>query len=236
MESDKGEARSLGLTAVILLSGGMDSGVALYWARAKGYRCRALSFDYGQRHRIELQFARRLAREAGCPWELVKFRLPWTQASSLLNVRQALPHHRPAQIGRGGIPSTYVPARNTIFLSFALAGCDAWGADAIVIGANAIDFSGYPDCRPAYFSALRRVAERGTRLGVKGSSPAIIAPLLKMNKSQIVHLGRRLKVPFELTWSCYAGRVRPCGRCDACALRAKGFREAGFVDPSTAEK
>jgi 7-cyano-7-deazaguanine synthase len=218
-------------TAVVLLSGGMDSATALYWARSKGLRCRALSFDYGQRHTVELEAAGKLARNTGCAWDLVRFRLPWTKTSSLLDHRRTLPHHSPAHIGRGGIPSTYVPARNTIFLSFALAACDAAGTGAIIIGANAIDFSGYPDCRPAYFSAVRRVARTGTRRGVEGRSPQILTPLLHLDKGQIVKLGARLKVPFELTWSCYRGGRRPCEKCDACLLRARGFQEAGLEDP-----
>jgi 7-cyano-7-deazaguanine synthase len=209
----------------------MDSATSLYWACSKGYRCRALSFDYGQRHTVELDFAKKLAKGAGCDWDLVRFRLPWIRTSSLLDRRVHIPHHVPSRIGQGGIPSTYVPARNTIFLSFALAACDATDANAIVIGANAIDFSGYPDCRPVFFSAMRGVARTGTKRGTEGRAPQILTPLLHLNKKQIVRLGHRLKVPFQLTWSCYGGGRHPCEKCDACCLRAKGFEEAGLKDP-----
>jgi 7-cyano-7-deazaguanine synthase len=219
------------MKAIVLLSGGMDSATSLYWARSQGFQCRALSFDYGQRHAVELAFAERLARKAGCPWDLVRFRLPWTKTSSLLDRKKAVPHHRPSRIGQGGIPSTYVPARNTIFLSFALAACDATGAEAIVIGANAIDYSGYPDCRPVYFSAFKGVARTGTKQGVDGQAPRILTPLLRLDKRRIAKLGARLRVPFELTWSCYGGGRAPCGKCDACLLRAKGFEEARLFDP-----
>ena len=219
------------MKVIVLLSGGMDSATALYWAKSKGFQCRALSFDYGQRHTVEIGFAQKLARRAGCAWDLVRFRLPWTRTSSLLNLKKAVPHHTPGRIGLGGIPSTYVPARNTIFLSFALAACDATAAGAIVIGANAIDYSGYPDCRPAYFSAMKGVVRTGTQRGVEGRAPRILTPLLHLDKRGIVRLGTRLAVPFELTWSCYGGRRAPCQQCDACLLRARGFREADLEDP-----
>jgi len=217
--------------AIVLLSGGMDSATALYWARAKGFHCRALSFNYGQRHSVELSFAKKLAEIARCPWNVIHIQFPWTKSSSLLNSSQRLPHHPPTRIGRTGIPSTYVPARNTVFLSFSLAVCDAYNIPFMVIGANAIDFSGYPDCRPAFFSAFERVASTGTRAGTRGRPAKVLAPLLRMEKGDIVRLGLRLKVPFKLTWSCYAGSRRPCLRCDACILRARGFKDAGVKDP-----
>ncbi len=216
----------------MLLSGGLDSATALYWAlKVKKWRCRCLLFDYGQRHRRELVSARRLARAAGCPVELVRFRLPWG-GSSLLSGGAPLPVHAPAKIGQGPIPSTYVPARNTVFLSFALSWADAAGAGNIVIGANALDYSGYPDCRPRYYGAVQQVARLGTRLGAeKKRPPRVWAPLLRLSKTQIIRLGLRLGVPYELTWSCYSGGRRPCGKCDSCRLREKGFEEAGLRDP-----
>jgi 7-cyano-7-deazaguanine synthase len=219
--------------AIILLSGGLDSATSLFWAlKAKGWRCRALAFNYGQRHRRELSASRAVARAAGVPLEIVRFSLPWG-GSSLLGARGRLPVHAPENIGRGPIPSTYVPARNTIFLSFALSWADAAGAPHIVIGANALDYSGYPDCRPVYYDAVQKVARLGTRLGTEGRTPVRVwAPLLRMSKTDIIRLGLRLGVPYEKTWSCYAGGRRPCGRCDSCVLRRKGFEEAGKKDPA----
>ena len=135
------------------------------------------------------------------------------------------------QIGQG-IPSTYVPARNSIFLSLALGFAEALGAEAIFIGANALDYSGYPDCRPAYYKLIQKVARLGTKTGVEGKSIRIITPLIQKTKAQIIRLGLRLGVPYQLTWSCYLGALRPCGRCDSCQLRARGFREVGLPDPA----
>lgn len=200
--------------AVVLLSGGLDSTTTLYYARSKGYKCFALVFDYGQRHKREIRSAVAVAKRAKVPYQLLKIKLPW-KGSSLLVTRSPLPVKG---VGRG-IPSTYVPARNTIFLSFALSYAEAIGAKAIFIGANAVDFSGYPDCRPAFYRAFRKVAEQGT----KARTIKIVTPLLKLTKKQIVALGRKLGAPLELTWSCYAGGWRPCGVCDSCRLRARGF-------------
>ena len=218
--------------AIVLLSGGMDSAVALWWARRAGYACRALSFDYGQRHKKELVLSKKLARAAKIPWELIKIRLPWSQ-SSLTNKKSELPTHKISEMARSGIPSTYVPGRNTLFLSFALSLADQTESEAIVIGANAIDYSGYPDCRGPYLRAFERVANLGTKTGSQGKKKLrILAPLVKLTKKQIVQLGAKLKVPFELTWSCYKGGKNPCGRCDSCQLRAKGFLEAKIGDPA----
>jgi len=216
--------------AIVLLSGGMDSATALYWTRLKGYDTVALLFDYGQRHLKELQAARALARTTGTPFESVKFVLPW-QGSALTDRKIKLPYHQLKNIGRGGIPLTYVPARNTIFLSFALSWADVCEAEAVVIGANALDYSGYPDCRPKYFQSIQRVARLGTKRGTERSPLKILTPLVRLSKSEIVELGARLGVPFEKTWSCYTGGRRSCRKCDACLLRAKGFKEAGFSDP-----
>jgi 7-cyano-7-deazaguanine synthase len=143
-----------------------------------------------------------------------------------------LPKIALAKIGKGGIPSTYVPGRNTMFLSLAASLADAIGAHAIVIGANALDYSGYPDCRPPFLDAFSKVAKLGTRVGAEGGSLKVLAPLLRLDKKGIVRLARRVGAPLQLTWSCYAGGARPCGTCDSCQLRAKGFREAGAEDPA----
>ncbi|MDE1976332.1 MAG: 7-cyano-7-deazaguanine synthase QueC [Elusimicrobia bacterium] len=218
--------------AVVLLSGGLDSSTCLYWALNQGYRCVALSAAYGQRHRKELRAARKIARAARTPLHEVRLSLPWLGVSSLIGRRKSLPRTPLSRIGRGKIPSTYVPGRNTVFLALAVSLADAWGAEAVVIGANAVDFSGYPDCRPAFYRAFRSVFRQGTRRGSEGKPVKILAPLLRLDKAGIARLARRLGVPVGLTWSCYAGLAGPCGRCDSCKLRAKGFAEAGFADPA----
>jgi 7-cyano-7-deazaguanine synthase len=213
--------------AVVLLSGGMDSAVALWWAKKKGFRCTALSFDYGQRHRRELKSAVNLAKLANVPVQTVRFGLPWS-GSSLTNRRMGLPR-RSLNKTVSSIPTTYVPGRNTIFLSFAMSLADEINAECIIIGANAIDYSGYPDCRGPYLNAFERVATLGSRLGTeKKRKMRIVAPLLKLTKGDIVRLAVQLKVPLSLTWSCYAGGKRPCGFCDSCRLREKGYHEAGL--------
>ena len=217
--------------AVVLLSGGLDSSTVLYYALKKGYRCTCLIIDYGQRHRREVQAAKKIARAAGCPSHVVRLRMPW-RGSALTDRRMKVPTGRSLQkIGRG-IPATYVPARNTLFLSLALGLAEAGGAEAIFIGANAIDFSGYPDCRPNYYRLMQRVARLGTKAGVEGRRIRIITPLIRKTKAQIIRKGMRLGVPYELTWSCYLGGDHPCGLCDSCQLRAKGFEEAGKKDPA----
>ena len=216
--------------AVVLLSGGLDSATVLYWSLAQGWRPLGLLFDYGQRHRRELSSARALCRRARAPFHIVKFKLPW-KGSTLLDPASRLPSLRPSQIGRA-VPSTYVPARNTIFLSFGLSCAEVAGAGAVMIGANALDYSGYPDCRPDYIRAMGRVYGLGSKAGRGGKDIKIVAPLLKYSKAQIVELGARLGVPFEQTWSCYQGGKIPCGICDSCRLRARGFRQAGIPDPA----
>lgn len=216
--------------AICLLSGGMDSAVCLYFARREGYDVTALSFDYGQRHGKEIEAAQRITRAVQIPLQVVAFRLPW-KGSSLLDESGKVPHGRnPAQMAKK-IPSTYVPARNSVFLSLAFSCAEAEKAEAVFFGANALDFSGYPDCRPDFIAAFAEAMRQGTRAGVEGGEIQIVAPLLHHTKKDIVLLGRELGVPFELTWTCYEGGSRPCGSCDACALRAKGFYEAGFDDP-----
>ena len=214
--------------AVVLLSGGLDSATTLYDAKSKGYRCHCLVIDYGQRHRLEIRSARAVARSARCPIQLLRIRLPWG-GSALTDRRIPVPRGRSLRQMGNGIPPTYVPARNTIFLSFALSFAETIGASAIFIGANAVDFSGYPDCRPAYFRAFRQVTRRGTKAGVEGKPIKIETPLIGQTKAQIIRLGNQLEVPYELTWSCYLGGAKPCGVCDSCLLRAKGFLEAGLT-------
>lgn len=218
--------------AVVLLSGGLDSTTALYWAKKRGYFPVALAVRYGQRHHRELRAARAVAKTAGAPIHEVSFTLPWLAGSSLTNRGMKLPEIALAKIGRGGIPSTYVPGRNTIFLALAASLADAIGAEAIVIGANALDYSGYPDCRPPFLNAFSKVAKLGTKRGAENKPLKVLAPLLHLDKKGIVRLAKKVGAPLSMTWSCYAGGSRPCGRCDSCQLRAKGFREAGAEDPA----
>ena len=222
--------------AVVLLSGGLDSATALYWARSQGWRLTALGVRYGQRHGREVAAARRVARAAGADWVEVSLRLPWLKASSLVDRGQALPELPAERIGQGPIPSTYVPGRNTVFLSLAVSLADAAGAAAVIIGSNSMDFSGYPDCRPAFNRAFEKAARLGTRRGAEGRGIEVLAPLQRLDKEGIVRLARRLAVPLELTWSCYRGGRRPCGRCDSCQLRARGFAAAGWADPALGQK
>lgn len=218
--------------AVVLLSGGLDSATALYWARAQGYRPTALSVHYGQRHARELGAARAIARAAKIPHHEVVVSLPWLSSSSLVDKKKKLPNLPLSRIGRGGIPSTYVPGRNTIFLALGISLADALGAERVVLGSNALDCSGYPDCRPEFTDAFSRVARLGTRRGAEGKPLKILAPLARLDKEGIVRLAARVGAPLGLTWSCYEGGRRPCGRCDSCKLRAKGFAEAGLEDPA----
>jgi 7-cyano-7-deazaguanine synthase len=212
--------------AIVLLSGGLDSATTLYIARARGFEVTCLVFDYGQRHSCEVVAAKRIARQAGCVCHVVRISLPW-KGSALLDAKLKVP-----SVSQAAIPSTYVPGRNIIFLSFALSCAEALRARHIFIGANAVDYSGYPDCRPDFYRAFRKAASRGTRCGVEGQGVKIETPLIQLTKSQIIKKGHRLGVPYELTWSCYRGQDRPCGCCDSCRWRAKGFKEAGLKDPA----
>ena len=207
--------------AVVLLSGGLDSAVTLYLAKSRKFDCRALIFNYGQRHRREIEAAKSVAKAAGVKFEVIKISLPW-KGSSLLDKRSI------SRSKSSSIPDTYVPARNIIFLSFALSFAESLGAAAIFIGAHSQDYSGYPDCRPEFFRAFDKVASCGTKAGVENKGIEIKTPLINMGKAEIIRLGGRLKVPFELTWSCYKGGKQPCGVCDSCYYRNKGFREAGI--------
>jgi len=217
--------------AVVLLSGGLDSATCLLIARAEGFEVHALSFDYGQRHAVELDAARSVARRYGAfEHRVVKIELPEPGASALTDRATAVPKD---SLGRESIPVTYVPARNTLFLAHALAWAEALAASEIFIGANSLDYSGYPDCRPEFLEAFERAANLGTRAGVEGRVVfRIRAPLLRMTKAEIVAMAARLGLDFGLTSSCYdpASDGSPCGACDACLLRIKGFREAGIED------
>lgn len=224
--------------AVVLLSGGIDSATTLAIARAEGYEVYALSFRYGQRHEIELERARAIAEAFGVARHLViAIDLREIGGSALTDKSIAVPKDRtPEEIG-AEIPITYVPGRNTIFLAFALAWAEVLGAEDIFFGANVLDYSGYPDCRPEYLRAFEQMANLATRAGVSGQARfRIHAPLLSMTKAEIIRRGRELGVDYRLTWSCYdpvarGGEILACGRCDSCQIRRRGFAEAGIEDP-----
>lgn len=220
--------------AICLLSGGLDSTTSLAIAQHQGFECYCLSFDYGQRHRIELEAAERVARQLGAKeHRTIRIDLRVFGASSLTS-NLDVPKDRSSSEMTNGIPSTYVPARNTIFLSFALAYAEVVTASHIFIGVNALDYSGYPDCRPEFIHAFERMANLATKAAVEGASKmTICSPLLHMTKAEIVRKAADLGVDLSLTHSCYdpAPAGGPCGRCDSCLLRRKGFEEAGLPDP-----
>jgi 7-cyano-7-deazaguanine synthase len=219
--------------AVVLLSGGLDSSTALALAREQGHATYALSFGYGQRHARELEAARRVAAHFGCREHRVVELDPRAFAGSALTSAEIpLPQDRSeSEIGTG-IPVTYVPARNLIFLSLATGYAEVIGADDVYLGINALDYSGYPDCRPEFLEAFARAANLATKAGTQdGRTLRFNAPLITLSKAAIVREGTRLGVPWELTWSCYTGDTQACGRCDSCLLRLKGFAEAGLADP-----
>jgi 7-cyano-7-deazaguanine synthase len=216
--------------SVVLLSGGLDSATALAIARERGDECYTLSFDYGQRHRAELVAAQRISAALGAATHR-ESRIPIGDfGGSALTDRSIDVPEQSVQ----GIPVTYVPARNTVFLSLALAWAEVLDAQRIVIGVNAIDYSGYPDCRPEFIAAFQRLASLATKQGVEGRGVVIDAPLVQMTKAQIIRRGQELGVDYSLTVSCYqaddAGRA--CGRCDSCRLRRQGFSDAGVADPT----
>jgi 7-cyano-7-deazaguanine synthase len=219
------------MRAIVLLSGGLDSATVLAIARSQKRDCVALSFAYGQRHEIEIESARRVAKSIGVS-EHVIYNLDLRQfGGSALTGDIGVPKDA---VGAPGIPVTYVPARNTIFLSLALGLAEARSAQEIWIGVNAIDFSGYPDCRPDFIAAFQQVILHGTKSGLERGEPRIVAPLIEMSKSDIIRRGTALGVPYSLTHSCYdpdAGG-RACGHCDSCLLRKRGFEEAGIEDPT----
>ncbi|MFO1532403.1 MAG: 7-cyano-7-deazaguanine synthase QueC [Thermoplasmatota archaeon] len=219
--------------AVVLLSGGLDSCTAAAWAQAEGYEVFALSFDYGQRHKRELASARAVAKALRVKaHHVLQVPLGSLGASALTDKRIAVPDAGPSDAIGSRIPVTYVPARNTIFLAFALGFAEVVEAGAIVIGANALDYSGYPDCRPEYLAAFERMANLATKAGVEGRRLSVLAPLLHRTKSEIVQMAVELGAPLARTWSCYRGGTAPCGRCESCVLRRRGFAEAGVADPA----
>lgn len=220
--------------AVVLLSGGLDSSTCLAVARRDGFEAHALSVDYGQRHQGELVSARRIARAlAAADHRVVRVDLAAFGGSALTDDAIAVPKDRPPRAMASGIPVTYVPARNTVLLALALAHAETIGAEDVYLGVNAIDYSGYPDCRPAFVRAFERLARVATKAGVEGGRLQIHAPLMRLTKADIVRLGTQLGVPYRLTLSCYDPvRGRACGRCDACELRRKGFAQAGVPDPT----
>lgn len=216
--------------SVVLLSGGLDSATALAIARARGDECHTLSFDYGQRHRVELVAARRVSASLrAAAHREMQVSLDVFGGSALTDKSIAVPEH-----GGAGIPITYVPARNTVFLSLALALAEVVDADKIVIGVNHIDSSGYPDCRPEYIAAFQTLAQLATKRGVEGGALTIDAPLVTMSKAAIIRHGIDLGVDYTLTVSCYQAddQGRACGRCDSCRLRSEGFAAAGVPDPT----
>lgn len=215
--------------AVVLLSGGLDSVTTLALAQEQGYTCHALSLDYGQRHNAELAAARRIAIAAGVEHKVIPLALDAIGGSALTDASIAVPDH-----ATEGIPVTYVPARNTIFLALALGWAEMLGAWDIFIGVNAVDYSGYPDCRPEYIAAFQQLAQLATRSGVEGGNFQIHTPLIALSKAEIIRLGIRLGVDYANTVSCYSADTegRACRVCDACRLRAAGFVAAGVNDPT----
>ena len=218
--------------AIVLLSGGMDSATALALTKADGFDVIALTFDYGQRHRKEIDAARALAKHYRVrDHRIVSVDLAAIGGSALTDRSIRVPEQRSLEEIGQGIPPTYVPARNTILLSYALGLAEATISRVIVIGANYQDSSGYPDCRPEFYKAFQEVARLGTKRGVAGDVIEIRTPVIHMTKADIVRKGQELGVPWELTWSCYLGGAKACGVCDSCQLRLKGFREADVKDP-----
>lgn len=218
--------------AVVLVSGGLDSATALAMAIEQGFACYTLGFDYGQRHHSELNAARKISAQLGArEHKVVKLDLRAIGGSALTDSAIAVPEHEQAL---NGIPVTYVPARNTVFLSIGLGWAEVLGASDIFIGVNAVDYSGYPDCRPEYIAAYETMANLATKAGVEGHKLHIRTPLMSMSKAQIISTGNRLGVDYALTVSCYqaSGSGEACGKCDSCFLRREGFEQAGITDPT----
>ncbi|WP_455393101.1 7-cyano-7-deazaguanine synthase QueC [[Eubacterium] cellulosolvens] len=219
-------------TAVVLLSGGLDSATSMAIAINEGYYVYALTFAYGQRHMREVSAAKMIAEHYKVQaHEIINLDLTKISASALTDSSQEIPINRQLNHSGTDIPTTYVPARNMILLSCAVAWAESIEAEAVFIGINAIDYSGYPDCRPEFIDAFQRAAELGTKAGLEGNRIEIKYPLIGMTKSEIITHGQTLGVPFKLTWSCYKGGALPCGKCDSCKLRLKGFHKAGLKDP-----
>jgi 7-cyano-7-deazaguanine synthase len=219
--------------AVVLVSGGLDSTTVLAIAQSEGYACYTISFDYGQRHRVELEAAERTAAALGSlEHKVIKLDLRSIGGSALTDDAFDVPEEAPAEADT--VPITYVPARNTVFLSIALGWAEVLGADDIFIGVNAVDFSGYPDCRPDYIAAYEVMANLATRSGREGRRLAIRAPLMRLSKAEIIQWGERLGVNYALTVSCYQANAQggACGKCESCRLRRQGFEQAGVKDPT----
>ncbi len=217
--------------AVVLLSGGLDSSTTLGIADDEGYQTHALTFVYGQKHDREIESAKKLAGYYEAEeHKIIEIPLEEISRSSLLKEGEEIPDISDENIGEE-IPSTYVPARNIILLSFALSYAESIEAEAVFIGANAVDYSGYPDCRPEFYDAFQKAAEEGTKTGVEGEPVEIRYPLIELTKAEIIQKADELGVPLKYTWSCYKGGKKACGTCDSCKLRLKGFREAGLEDP-----
>ena len=217
-------------SAIVLLSGGLDSATALAIARDDGYTCRALSFDYGQRHRAELEAARAVARSLGATeHRTMKIDFAGIGGSALTDTGIRVP-----ETPTNGIPVTYVPARNTVFLALALGWAEVAAADAIFIGVNALDYSGYPDCRPEYIAAFQAMADLATKAAVEGNPVRIETPIIGLTKAEIIECGMALGIDYSLTVSCYQAdeRGRACGVCDSCRLRRAGFEATGVADPT----
>lgn len=224
------------MQAVVLLSGGLDSATVLAMARAEGRQCHALSVSYGQRHSAELEAARRLAARQGAASHTVAVSGVGAFGGSALTTNQEVPKDRNEGEMEAGIPSTYVPARNTVLLSYALALAEVKGAQEIWCGVNAVDYSGYPDCRPEFIAAFEAMARLATKAGVEGGELAIRCPLIRLKKTEIISAGLELGVDYGMTHSCYDpdDQGRACGRCDACLIRKRAFEELGIKDPALA--
>jgi 7-cyano-7-deazaguanine synthase len=223
--------------SIVLLSGGLDSATTLAIAKEENDEVYALTFDYGQRHRKEVERAKAIADQLGVKKHMImEIGLDEIGGSALTDTAEPIPDYRDYEAMKEEIPSTYVPARNLILLGFALAWSEVIGAGAIYIGANSRDYSGYPDCRPSFYKAFQKVAELGTRSGIEHHGVQIRHPLINLRKVDIIKKGEDLGVPFELTWSCYRGGEKACGKCDSCRIRMKGFAEAGVDDPIVYEK
>lgn len=214
--------------AVVLLSGGLDSTTTLAMALNDGSEVFPISFRYGQRHDKELRSASEICEHYGVKHTIIDIDLSSFQ-SALTNPDIYVPHDRKGALD-AEIPVTYVPARNIVFLSIAAGLCESVGADRIYIGANVVDYSGYPDCRPEFFDSFENMLTKGTKAGVEGNPIKIMTPILNMSKADIVRTAKKLNVPLHLTWSCYEGNDKACGKCDSCILRLKGFKEAGYED------
>ena len=220
--------------AIVLLSGGLDSATAAAWALAEGYSVTAISFDYGQRHRIELRAAKAVADDLGITDHVsIAIDLAAFGGSALVDKSIDVPKNRSENVISNGIPVTYVPARNTVFLSLALALAEARNASSIVLGVNSIDYSGYPDCRPEFLNAFETLANLATKSGVEGTQFSLLAPLVSLTKPEIIELGLSLGVDYGLTTSCYDPKEngQPCGECDSCVIRAAGFSAVNMLDP-----